>query len=147
MGWLTIGAILLVPLIEIAVFIQVAGLIGLGSAILLAIGAGVAGIWLVRRQGFSVLSRAQASIERGEAPVAEVFDGLCLLIAGGLLLLPGLVSDVFAILLLVPALRAWLRIWLGRQAKARHEVVVTEGRRTTTIVEGDFRVLDEDERR
>lgn len=146
MGWLVIGAIIIVPLIEIAVFVKVAGALGLGAAVLLAILAGVAGIWLLRRQGFATLNRARASIERGEAPVAEVFDGLCLLLAGGLLLLPGLLSDVLALLLLVPGLRAGLRLWLGRHLKPRGAVVAAEGGRAT-IVEGDFRVVDEDDRR
>lgn len=139
MGWLILGAIIIVPLIEIAVFVKVAGVVGVLPAILLAVIAGMVGIALLRRQGFSTVERLRRAVERGEPPVREVFDGACLLVAGGLLLLPGLVSDVLALLLLLPPVRAALRAWLGRHA--RPAAGAPPG-----VIDGEFRVIDEDRR-
>lgn len=101
-----------VPLIEIAVFIQVGGVIGLWPTIALVILTAVAGTAMLRAQGLATLRRAQASLERGEAPLREVFDGACLLVAGVLLLTPGFVTDAVGLLLFLPPVRNGLRGWL-----------------------------------
>jgi len=145
MGWLVVGTIIIVPLMEIAVFVKVAGWVGLIPAIGLAVAAGVIGVALLRAQGFSTVARMRAALDRGEPPVREVFDGACLMVAGALLLLPGLVSDVLALLLLPPPIRAALRAWLGRHLRAGGVVVTGEGR--TEVIEGDFRVVDDDPRK
>src|SRR3546814_5913646 len=74
-----------------------------------------------------VCSADLASLDRGEPPVGELFDGLCLLAAGGLLLLPGFITDTIGLLLFIPPVRRVLgravlaalmkrggtRIWVG----------------------------------
>jgi UPF0716 protein FxsA len=105
--FLLIGLIV-VPLAEIAVLIEVGGWLGVGPTLALIVLTAVVGAWLLRRQGFAALRRAQQQIERGVAPVVEVFDGLCLVIAGILLLAPGLLTDVAGALLLLPPLRTFL---------------------------------------
>ena len=142
MGWLVVGTIIIVPLIEIAVFVKVAGMIGLVPAIAIAIIAGVAGIAMVRQQGFATMQRMRQALDRGEPPVREVFDGACLMIAGGLLLLPGLVSDVFALLLVLPPVRAALRSWLGRHLKPIAGNGGTADRQPR-VIEAEFEVLDD----
>lgn len=107
-----------VPLIEIAVFIQVGGLIGLWPTIALVLVTAVVGTSLLRAQGLATLSRAQASMQRGEMPLREVFDGACLLVAGVLLLTPGFVTDAMGLLLFLPPVRAGLLGWLGNAVKA-----------------------------
>lgn len=102
-----------VPLIEIAVFIQVGGILGLWPTIALVLLTAVAGTALLRAQGLATLRRAQSSLERGEAPLREVFDGACLLIAGVLLLTPGFVTDAAGLILFLPPVRAGLLGWLG----------------------------------
>jgi UPF0716 protein FxsA len=87
--------------------------IGLWPTIGLVVLTAVAGTWLLRLQGLATLARAQRSMEHNQLPVAELFDGLCLLIAGILLLTPGFVTDGFGLLLLVPPFRALLRAWVG----------------------------------
>ena len=104
-------ALILVPLTEIAVFIEVGQALGLVPTLVIVVLTAVAGTALLRRQGLDTLRRAEASLARGEAPVAEVFDGVCLLLAGALLLTPGFVTDAVGGLLFLPALRAWLRVW------------------------------------
>ena len=99
-------AFILVPLAEIALLIQVGGVIGVVPTLVLIVLTAIAGTWMLRHQGFTVLRRAQRQLEQGVMPVAEVFEGLCLLVAGALLLTPGFITDTLGALLLVPRIRA-----------------------------------------
>ncbi len=134
MAWIIPIVIIALPLTEVAIFVQIGGEIGFLPAIVLAVLAGIAGLAVLRRQSFATLARARESIEADEVPVAEVFDGVCLLLAGVMLLIPGFLTDVLGALLLVPALRRRLRASLGARAR-RHrragqpEVIEVEYRR------------------
>jgi UPF0716 protein FxsA len=112
-------ALLLIPLAEIAVFIQVGREIGLLQTLALLLADGLAGVLLLRLQGFAMLARLQQKVVAGEPPVRELFDAACLALAGLLLLLPGFLSDLLALLLLVPPVRALIygRLvgWVVRQ--------------------------------
>jgi len=95
--------------LEIFTFGFVIGKIGFFKTLLLWIASAALGGWLVRTQGFAALIRAQASFERGAVPVDDLFDSLCLFIAGALFILPGFVSDIFAFMLLIPWIRNQIR--------------------------------------
>ena len=114
-----LGAFILVPLIEIAVFIQVGGWIGLWPTLALIVLTAVLGTWQLRAQGIATLARARSQMERGVMPARELFDGLCLLVAGALLLTPGFVTDAVGGLLFVPPLRDFLRRMIGRHLLRR----------------------------
>jgi len=109
MGFVLLAAFIGVPLIEIALFIQVGGFIGLWPTIAVVILTAVAGAALLRHQGLGALSRLQQSLDRGEAPLDPVFDGFCLLAAGMLLLTPGFFTDALGFLLFTPPFRAALK--------------------------------------
>ncbi len=104
-------AFLVVPLVEIAVFIRIGDLIGVWPTVGLVVLTAVIGSALVYTQGFSALYRARAALEQGDVPVRELIDGLCLLVAGLLLLTPGFVTDIAGYLLLLPP----MRLMLGRR--------------------------------
>lgn len=97
-----------VPIVEIAVFIEVGGRIGLWPTLGIVILTAILGTAMLRQQGLSTLFRLRQKLEDDQLPVREVFDGLCLLIAGALLLTPGFVTDALGFLLFVPPFRAWL---------------------------------------
>lgn len=105
MAGLILLAFILVPIAEIAVFIEAGKIIGLGWTLALVVATAIAGTWLLRRQGLQVLAQTQARLNRGELPVGEMFTGLCLLVAGALLLTPGFLTDAAGLLLFVPPLR------------------------------------------
>jgi len=115
MGFVLLAAFIGVPLIEIALFIQVGGFIGLWPTIAVVILTAVAGTALLRHQGLSALTRLQDSLDRGEAPLDPVFDGFCLLAAGILLLTPGFFTDGIGFLLFTPPFRAALKRFLTRR--------------------------------
>ncbi|MDP7546283.1 MAG: FxsA family protein [Alphaproteobacteria bacterium] len=117
MGFVILLAFIAIPLIEIAVFIEVGGFIGLWWTLAVVVGTALGGTYMLRRQGLSTLHRAQLQMAEGRMPLREVFDGLCLLVAGALLLTPGFLTDLAGALLLLPA----VRLFLGRLV-ARHIV-------------------------
>lgn len=97
--------LLIIPVAEIAVFIQVGSRIGVGMTLLLVLASAVLGIGLVRAQGFVTAARVQAMIAQGQSPALGMLEGLALLAAGVLLLIPGFVTDLIAFALLIPPLR------------------------------------------
>jgi UPF0716 protein FxsA len=103
-----------VPLIEIALFIKVGGLIGLWPTIAIVIVTALAGTALIRHQGLNTLQRAQQEMDAHRLPVRELFDGVCLLFAGALLLTPGFLTDAVGFALLVPPLRRLLGNYVWR---------------------------------
>ncbi|MBT3237454.1 MAG: FxsA family protein [Rhodospirillaceae bacterium] len=136
MAGLILLAMIAMPIIEIAVFIEAGEAIGLWSTIGIVILTAFVGTALLRHQGLATLARVRDSMDAGRLPVEELFDGLCLLIAGALLLTPGFVTDGFGLLLFAPPFRALLRT-----AMARHMTVRTHAqgpRSTTTIIEGEY---------
>ena len=145
MAVLILLAFICIPLLEIGVFIKVGGAIGLWPTLTLIVLTAVLGTWQLQAQGLATLARARTLLERGEMPARELFDGLCLLIAGALLLTPGFVTDSIGALLFVPALRRALRHALGRYVAARaHTRVFVDGRevhRSGATIDGDYRDL------
>lgn len=113
MAIVLLAAFIAVPVIEIALFIEIGGWIGLWPTIAIVIVTAFAGTTLLRIQGLAVLKRAQESANRNELPVQEVFNGLCLLVAGVLLLTPGFFTDAIGFMLFVPLFRklAGIGIW------------------------------------
>lgn len=94
-----------IPVAEIAVLIQVGGLIGVGWTIALILATAVIGTILIRHQGLQVLNQAQMSMQRQQAPLEPVIHGVFLLLAGALLLTPGFITDLIGFLCLIPPLR------------------------------------------
>ncbi len=119
MGIFLLAAFIGIPILEISVFIQVGGLIGLWPTIATVVITALAGTALLRHQGLATLNRARANLEAGGLPLKEVFDGACLLVAGALLLTPGFVTDGIGLLLMTPPVRDALRIFLGRHVQTR----------------------------
>lgn len=106
------------PIVEIAFFFQIADAVGFFSAIGWIIVVSFVGVWLVKRQGLSTLRRARDKAAAGEVPAREMVNGLIILCAGALMLFPGFVTDIAAILLLLPPVRALLAIPLTRRFAA-----------------------------
>jgi UPF0716 protein FxsA len=93
------------PILEIVLFIEIGGLIGVGPTILVVIVTALVGSILLRLQGSAVIQRTQMALRAGELPVDPVIDGISLLVAGALLLTPGFFTDAVGFLLFVPPFR------------------------------------------
>lgn len=105
----------LLPVIELALLIRLYRATNLLTALGLVIGAGLLGAALARRQGFEIWRRIQSQLAQGQTPTRELLDGLLVLAAGFLLILPGLLSDIAGFLILLPPVRGWLRTWLAHR--------------------------------
>lgn len=102
--WLFL-AFLAVPLIEIALFIQIGGLIGLWPTLAVVVLTAIAGTWLVKSQGRMALGQLQNSFQKLDDPTEPLAHGAMILISGALLLTPGFFTDAVGFLLLVPQVR------------------------------------------
>lgn len=99
---------LLLPLVEIALFVVVGRAIGLLPTLALVIFAAIAGGLLLRQQGLGVINRLRSNVSAGTIPGRTMFDGLLIGIAAVFLVLPGFLSDAVALALLVPPVRGWI---------------------------------------
>ncbi|MEM1140339.1 MAG: FxsA family protein [Pseudomonadota bacterium] len=126
MGWLLFGIFIVVPIIEIALFIALGDLIGLWWTLGFVVLTAIVGSVLIRIQGFAVLQQARVSASRAELPVDALIHGVGLLIAGLVLITPGFFTDAVGFTLLVPPLRLAIGRAVMAFAKSRVQVVAMD---------------------
>jgi UPF0716 protein FxsA len=112
-------AFLVIPIVELVVLLRVGSILGPWWTILMLIVVSVVGSRLVKREGFRVLGRVRSQLQSGQLPADEVIDGGLILFAGALMLTPGFLTDVAALLLLIPPVRAVVRRSLKRRYGSR----------------------------
>ena len=123
-----ISLVVVLPLVELYVIVQVGQSIGLLPTIVLLIAISAIGTSLVKREGIKVYQDFTATLQRGEEPSSQIVQGFCILAAGVFLLAPGFISDVLAISLLLPPTRALVVAIMSR----RHKDGITVIRATHT---------------
>ncbi len=150
MGIFLLAAFIGVPLIEIAVFVEVGAALGLWPTLGLVVLTAVLGTWQLRAQGLATLLSARNQVERGALPTRELFDGACLLVAGALLLTPGFVTDGVGFFLFLRPVRDILLGLLARHVHARGQArVFVDGEKVSPdgpdgpIIDGDYRDVTE----
>ena len=111
-----------VPLVELFLLVKLGAVIGIGATVLIVICTGVLGAWLARWQGLGVLRRLTDDMNEGRLPADALIDGLLILIAGAVLLTPGLITDALGFLLLVPQSRAVVRRTIAARLASGTEV-------------------------
>ncbi len=109
---------IIVPIIEIAVIMQVGALLGAWPTVAIVVLTAWIGAKKVREQGMATLTSVQTKMAQGQLPNDEIIAGLMLLVAGILLVTPGFVTDAFGIALLFPK----IRLLLARSVKQRMKV-------------------------
>lgn len=106
---------LTIPMLEIYLLIKVGGVIGAMPTVFMVVFTAVLGAWLLRIQGFSMLTRVRTTMAQGGIPAIEMLEGAVLLVSGALLLTPGFFTDAIGFLCLIPSLRRAVIRWaLGR---------------------------------
>lgn len=122
-----------VPLLDLWLLFQVGGAIGFWPTVGLVLVAGVLGAWAARVEGVRVLRAWQAAIAAGRLPEEGVLSGVLVLVGAALLVLPGILTDVVGLALLLPPSRwaaaALLRRWLKREVDSGRVRVATFGTR------------------
>ncbi len=135
------------PIVEIALFIQIGGAIGLWPSLLIVLLSAVAGTAIIRLQGLRALDRLRTSMQDGGDPVGPIAHGALILVAGVLLLVPGFFTDAVGLLLLIPAVRAQVIRWGASRLTVQAASFVqtrrgpAPGPRDT--IEADYEIVDE----
>ncbi len=143
--------LIIVPIIEITLFVQIGGAIGLGWTLLVILATAMLGARAIRRQGIDALARAQAQMATGKPPVGEIVHGVLILMAGILLLTPGFMTDALGFLLLFPTTRLFVvelaagfilpKLFSGFSVRRGS----TQNPADEKIIDGDYRVEDPDD--
>lgn len=118
----------IIPVIELYFLIKIGTVIGGFNTILLVFLTGFLGAWLARTQGMHTLSKVRRNLEQGLMPAEELMDAFIILIAGVVLITPGLITDVFGLLLLWPVSRNKLKRMLRKkfdEMKAQGSINIT----------------------
>ncbi len=111
----------IIPLIELYLLIQAGRYLGASTTIMIVLITGLIGGLLARSQGLSIHRQIRIDLQNGIIPTDSLIDGLFVLIAGALLITPGIITDVFGFTLMIPVLRGWLRNWLKERFRRKLE--------------------------
>ncbi len=122
-----IAALLLLPVVELVVMIQVGQWLGAWEMLALLVMCTFTGVWIVKQQGIGAWRRIRTDLAVGRVPGSALIDGGLLLAAGVLFIIPGFVTDIVAVLLLIPPVRAIARNALARRWRVSTTVVSTSG--------------------
>ncbi|MCW8109080.1 FxsA family protein [Alteromonas ponticola] len=98
----------IMPIVEIALLVQVGGIIGGWNTIALVLISAFVGAYFVRREGVHTLTTAQQKMQSNQIPGQELLEGLMLLVAGVLLVTPGFITDIFGLALVLPPSRKYI---------------------------------------
>lgn len=123
-------ALLVIPVIEIALFIELGGALGLWPTIGLVFLTAIIGAGLVRAQGFNAMQKMQVAVDAGEDPRGPIAEGVMILFAGLMLITPGFFTDAAGFALLIPPVRLWLIKRIGPAIAARRVHMNAAGERS-----------------
>lgn len=134
-GFTKLGRLLLlfilVPLAELALLIEIGNRMGLPATLALIVSTGALGAWLARHQGLGVLAKIRSEMNEGRLPAGQLVEGALILVAGAVLMTPGVLTDALGFFCLIPPGRRLLKNYLSR----RFEGAVQSG---TVKMSADF---------
>ncbi|WP_010532411.1 FxsA family protein [Lentibacillus jeotgali] len=113
MRWLLL-ALIIVPAVEIGVFVWVGGVIGPWWVVGLIILTGIVGVSLARKEGLDAWRRAQIAMNQGKPPGDAIIDGICIFVGGVFLFAPGFITDIAGFILVLPPTRSPFKGMLER---------------------------------
>ena len=139
--------LIILPIIEIAIFIKVGQTIGLFPTLALVIGAALLGALLLRMQGLSVLTQLRSNVSAGRMPARTIADTMMIGLAALFLVLPGFLSDIVALSLLLPPVRGWIYAALASRVRVvdttasyrRHDPDASRLEGTIDLDDDDYR--------
>ena len=111
----------IIPIIELTLLVKIGMQIGVFYTVLLVLGTAFVGAYMAKMEGLGVIVRFQRSMMEGIFPAEEMIDGAMLLVAGALLITPGILTDIIGFLLVIPSTRAIIKVWLKRYLKGKFD--------------------------
>ncbi len=136
---------IILPIIEISIFIQVGGFVGTFNTILIIFLTAAVGVYFVRQQGFRTFQKIAVELQNQQIPVQGMFDGLVILISGILLVTPGFLTDIIGFFGLIPQTRVFLlgiikNLFVQRYSNAHKQYK----KDMDETIDGDFIEIEED---
>ena len=136
---------IILPIIEISIFIQVGGIVGTFNTILIIFLTAAVGVYCVRQQGFRTFQKITVELQNQQIPVQGMFDGLVIFISGILLVTPGFLTDIMGFLGLIPQTRVFLlgiikNLFLQRYSNANKQYK----KDMDEAIDADFIEIEED---
>ncbi|QZY56036.1 FxsA family protein [Crassaminicella profunda] len=107
----------LVPLTELALLMKLSGYIGVTYTIGIVLFTGVLGAYLAKSQGREIIFRIKYEMQQGHLPGEQLMNGLCVLVGGAMLLTPGVLTDLFGFILVIPMTREFVKIYVKRKLR------------------------------
>ena len=134
---------IVIPIIEISLFIEIGSFIGSFNTILLIFTTALIGVYFVRQQGISTYSKLYNQLQNQEAPIQTMFEGLVILISGILLITPGFFTDALGFLGLIPLTRVIFIKIVANSVLSRYGMKNQSS--DDGSIEGDFEEINDDE--
>ena len=144
MFFIIIAIFVLIPIIEISLFIEIGSIIGSFYTITLIFLTAIVGVFFVRQQGISTIQKLASQLRNLEAPVQTMFEGLVILIAGILLITPGFFTDALGFLGLIPVSRI---IFIKLVASYMLSRYGNQNDQHDSTIEGDYIEIDDEEKK
>ena len=141
--FLFIALFILIPIIEISLFIEIGSIIGSFYTIILIFVTAIVGVFFVRQQGISTFQKLTSQLQNLETPVQTMFEGLVILISGILLITPGFFTDALGFLGLIPFTRIIFIKLVASYILSRYGKQSNQDKNT---IEGEFIDIDEEEK-
>jgi UPF0716 protein FxsA len=142
--FIIIAIFVLIPIIEISLFIEIGSIIGSFYTITLIFLTAIVGVFFVRQQGISTFQKLAFQLRNLEAPVQTMFEGLVILIAGILLITPGFFTDALGFLGLIPVSRI---IFIKLVASYMLSRYGNQNNQHDSTIEGDYIEIDDEEKK
>tara|TARA_B100000989_G_C19189256_1_gene322899 strand:- start:111 stop:536 length:426 start_codon:yes stop_codon:yes gene_type:complete len=133
-------ALILVPIIEIYLFIKIGGQLGAFNTISLIFITAIIGVFYARYEGLNTLRSGFSQLIKNEAPIYEIISGAAIAFAALLLIVPGFATDLFGFLLIFPLTR---KLFFGKIIKK----FKSETKIKKPYIEGEFEDIEEDDER
>jgi UPF0716 protein FxsA len=106
---------ILIPLLELYILFKISGYLGAFQTVALVVFTALLGLVLARFEGLKTLQQISENLSQGIVPAEEMVDGILIFVGGILLITPGVLTDLFALVLLIPYTRTIFKRWLRRR--------------------------------
>lgn len=132
--------IILIPIIEIYLFIKIGSQIGAITTILLIFTTAIVGIYYAKHEGLNTLRSGFAQLSKNEVPTYEMLSGAAIAFAALLLIIPGFASDIFGFLIIFPITRKFFFSKFAKKYNERKNI-------KNNFIEGDIEDIEDDDER
>ena len=130
-------AVILIPIVEIYLFIKIGSQIGALNTIILIFLTAIIGVYYAKYEGINTLRSGVTQIIKNQIPAFELISGAAIAIAAVLLILPGFATDIVGFLLIIPITRKLILGRLNKKFKKKNK----EG---NDFIEGEFEDIEDD---